>query len=164
MSNFIFTQQDKYFMYRAIKLASFAEKKGEVPVGALLIKNQRVIAEGWNQSINKNDPTAHAEIETLRKAGKLLKNHRLINTTLYVTLEPCPMCVGALLQGRVRRVVFGTPALKTGAAGTVLNLFKDHSAYHYTDVEYGLLKEECHIQLKNFFKQRRKKIKKAIAL
>jgi tRNA(adenine34) deaminase len=151
--------EDVYFMQRAIELAHQAECQGEVPVGALLVKDGHIIAEGWNRSISDHDSTAHAEIEVLRKAGSILENYRLTDTTLYVTLEPCPMCAGALLHGRVRRVVFGAPDLKSGAAGSVLNLFSSQAAYHYAEVEGGVLALECRAQLQAFFKRRRKEKK-----
>ncbi|MCS0390011.1 tRNA adenosine(34) deaminase TadA [Vibrio diabolicus] len=159
MSNHPFTPQDELFMRRAMVLAEQAEAEGEVPVGAVLVKDGEIIAEGWNRSIGTNDATAHAEIQTLRKAGQKLENYRLLDTTLYVTLEPCPMCAGALLHSRVKRVVFGAPDLKAGAAGTVLNLFESQAAYHYALVEKGLLEDECRTQLQAFFKRRRKEIK-----
>lgn len=159
MSQSSFTPEDEQFMRRAIELAHIAELEGEVPVGALLVKDGEVIAEGWNRSIGAHDATAHAEIQTLRKAGEVLQNYRLLDTTLYVTLEPCPMCAGALLHSRVKRIVFGAPDLKAGAAGTVLNLFEHQAAYHYADVEHGLLEQECREQLQSFFKRRRKEKK-----
>lgn len=146
-------------MRRAMQLAELAEAEGEVPVGAVLVKDGAIIAEGWNRSICTHDATAHAEIQTLRKAGEVLENYRLLDTTLYVTLEPCPMCSGALLHSRVKRVVFGAQDLKAGAAGTVLNLFESQAAYHYATVEGGLLEQECRSQLQAFFKRRRKEIK-----
>ncbi|MCZ4295955.1 tRNA adenosine(34) deaminase TadA [Vibrio sinaloensis] len=159
MSDSQFTPQDEWFMRRAIELAELAEAKGEVPVGAVLVKEGKIIAEGWNESIGQHDATAHAEMQTIRKAGLVLQNYRLLDTTLYVTLEPCPMCAGALLHSRVKRIVFGAPDLKAGAAGTVLNLFEHQAAYHYADVEQGLLEEECRSQLQAFFKRRRKEKK-----
>lgn len=159
MSSSSFSSQDEFFMRRAITLAERAEAEGEVPVGAVLVRDGEVIAEGWNRSIGCHDATAHAEIETLRHAGATLQNYRLLDTTLYVTLEPCPMCAGALLHSRVKRVVYGAPDLKAGAAGTVLNLFKSQAAYHYAEVEAGLLEQECREQLQAFFKRRRKEIK-----
>ncbi|MEF1255759.1 tRNA adenosine(34) deaminase TadA [Vibrio sp. M260112] len=159
MSDSQFTPQDELFMRRAIELAELAEAKGEVPVGAVLVKEGKVIAEGWNESIGQHDASAHAEMQTIRKAGHVLQNYRLLDTTLYVTLEPCPMCAGALLHSRVKRIVFGAPDLKAGAAGTVLNLFEHQAAYHYADVEQGLLEEECRSQLQAFFKRRRKEKK-----
>lgn len=154
-----FTDQDEKFMRRAIELASVAEGEGEVPVGAVLVKDGVIISEGWNRSIGCHDATAHAEVQTLRQAGKKLANYRLLDTTLYVTLEPCPMCAGALLHSRVKRVVFGAPDLKSGAAGTVLNLFESQASYHYAEIESGLLEDQCREQLQAFFKRRRKEIK-----
>ncbi|WP_264874935.1 tRNA adenosine(34) deaminase TadA [Vibrio agarivorans] len=158
-ANPLFDLQDEAFMRRAIELAAKAEALGEVPVGAVLVKDGEIVAQGYNRSIIDNDATAHAEIQTLRQAGKLLDNYRLLDTTLYVTLEPCPMCAGALLHSRVKRVVFGASDLKAGAAGTVLNLFDSKAAFHYADVEGGLLERECREQLQAFFKRRRKEIK-----
>lgn len=154
-----FTEQDEQFMRRAIELASVAEREGEVPVGAVLVKDGVIISEGWNRSIGCHDATAHAEIQTLRQAGETLENYRLLDTTLYVTLEPCPMCAGALLHSRVKRIVFGAPDLKSGAAGTVLNLFESQASYHYAEIESGLLEDQCREQLQAFFKRRRKEIK-----
>ncbi|MDC5711363.1 tRNA adenosine(34) deaminase TadA [Vibrio europaeus] len=154
-----FSEQDHHFMRLALKLAERAEAEGEVPVGAVLVKEGEVIAEGWNQSIGEHDATAHAEMQTLRKAGQALQNYRLLDTTLYVTLEPCPMCAGALLHSRVKRIVFGARDLKAGAAGSVLNLFEHQAAYHYADIEPGLLEDECRVQLQTFFRRRRKEQK-----
>lgn len=158
-SSLQFSAQDEHFMRRAMALAAQAELEGEVPVGAVLVKDGEVIAEGWNQSIGQHDASAHAEMQAIRKAGQAVENYRLLDTTLYVTLEPCPMCAGALLHSRVKRVVFGAPDLKAGAAGTVLNLFEHQAAYHYAQVEHGLLEEDCRSQLQAFFKRRRKEIK-----
>lgn len=155
-----FTHEDEQFMRRALELAAQAEQEGEVPVGALLVKDGQIIAEGWNRSIGDHDATAHAEIQVLRQAGQILQNYRLLDTTLYVTLEPCPMCAGALLHSRVKRIVFGAADLKAGAAGTVLNLFDTQAAYHYAQIESGLLEGECRLQLQNFFKRRRKEKKR----
>ncbi|WP_413285019.1 tRNA adenosine(34) deaminase TadA [Vibrio sp. MA40-2] len=154
-----FTAQDEDFMRQAIALAYEAELAGEVPVGAVLVKDEQVIATGYNRSICDHDASAHAEIQVIRKAGQVLGNYRLLDTTLYVTLEPCPMCAGALLHSRVKRIVFGAPDLKSGAAGTVLNLFDTQAAYHYAQIESGLLEQECRLQLQSFFKRRRKEKK-----
>ncbi|EGR4151389.1 tRNA adenosine(34) deaminase TadA [Vibrio cholerae] len=159
LSASLFSAQDEQFMRQAIALAAQAEAQGEVPVGAVLVRDGEIIAEGWNGSITNHDATAHAEIEVIRKAGKALSNYRLLDTTLYVTLEPCPMCAGALLHSRVKRIVYGAPDLKAGAAGTVLDLFSSQAAYHYATVEKGLLEEECRAQLQAFFQRRRKEIK-----
>ncbi|WP_162809066.1 tRNA adenosine(34) deaminase TadA [Vibrio cholerae] len=159
MSASLFSAQDEQFMRRAIALAAQAEAQGEVPVGAVLVRDGEIIAEGWNGSITNHDATAHAEIEVIRKAGKALSNYRLLDTTLYVTLEPCPMCAGALLHSRVKRIVYGAPDLKAGAAGTVMDLFSSQAAYHYATVDKGLLEVECRAQLQAFFQRRRKEIK-----
>ncbi|EGR1092819.1 tRNA adenosine(34) deaminase TadA [Vibrio cholerae] len=159
LSASLFSAQDEQFMRRAIALAAQAEAQGEVPVGAVLVRDGEIIAEGWNGSITNHDATAHAEIEVIRKAGKALSNYRLLDTTLYVTLEPCPMCAGALLHSRVKRIVYGAPDFKAGAAGTVMDLFSSQAAYHYATVEKGLLEEECRAQLQAFFQRRRKEIK-----
>ncbi|MDP5254163.1 MULTISPECIES: tRNA adenosine(34) deaminase TadA [unclassified Vibrio] len=154
-----FTELDQHYMQMAIELARQAEQQGEVPIGAVLVKDQQVIATGYNQSISLCDPCAHAEVNTLRQAGKTLNNYRLLDTTLYVTLEPCPMCAGALLHARVTRIVYGAPDLKAGAAGTVIDVFNSPAAFHYAQVEGGLLEDECKSLLQNFFKRRRKEIK-----
>jgi len=137
-----FSPQDEDFMRQAMALAAKAEEQGEVPVGAVLVKDGEIIAQGWNRSIGNHDATAHAEIQVLRQAGEKLENYRLLDTTLYVTLEPCPMCAGALLHSRVKRIVYGAPDLKAGAAGTVLNIFDSPAAYHYATREKGLLEDE----------------------
>ncbi|WP_269799021.1 tRNA adenosine(34) deaminase TadA [Vibrio sp. HA2012] len=154
-----FSEQDEFFMRKAMELAAMAEQEGEVPVGAVLVKDGQIIAQGWNRSIGEHDATAHAEIQVLRKAGQQLGNYRLTDTTLYVTLEPCPMCAGALLHSRVKRIVYGAPDLKAGAAGTVLDLFASQAAYHYAVIESGLLESECREQLQAFFRRRRKEQK-----
>ena len=150
---------DQKWMNYALSLADKADALNEIPVGAVLIKDDRIIAEGWNISIANHDACGHAEIRVIRAGGKVLENYRLIDCTLYVTLEPCPMCAGALLHGRVKRIVYGAPDLKAGAAGTVLNLFSSQAAYHYAEVEGGILEQDCRDQLQQFFKRRRKEIK-----
>ncbi|SON50386.1 tRNA-specific adenosine deaminase [Vibrio tapetis subsp. tapetis] len=156
-----FSAEDEAYMRRAMELAEQAESEGEVPIGALLVKDNQIIAEGWNQSISTHDASAHAEMQVLRKAGQVLQNYRLLDTTLYVTLEPCPMCAGALLHSRVKRVVYGAGDPKAGAAGSVLNLFESQASYHYAEVESGLCEQACREQLQAFFKRRRKE-KKAL--
>ncbi|MBM7038111.1 tRNA adenosine(34) deaminase TadA [Vibrio ulleungensis] len=153
------SEQDNEYMRKAMSLASLAEQEGEVPVGALLVRNNEIIATGWNRSIGQHDATAHAEIQVIRSAGEKLENYRLTDTTLYVTLEPCPMCAGALLHSRVGRIVFGAFDGKAGAAGSVLNLFESQAAYHYAEIEGGVLELECKAQLQAFFKRRRKEKK-----
>ncbi|MCL1079516.1 tRNA adenosine(34) deaminase TadA [Parashewanella spongiae] len=146
-------------MQQAMNMAEQAEAMGEVPVGAILVKNNEVIATGYNLSIGDHNPCGHAEILCLQNAGKALENYRLIDTTLYITLEPCAMCAGAIVHARVGRVVFGAKDEKTGAAGTVLNVLQHSSANHVVEVESGVLAEECGQQLSQFFKRRRKEKK-----
>ncbi|RDX36429.1 tRNA adenosine(34) deaminase TadA [Kangiella sp. HD9-110m-PIT-SAG07] len=152
-----FTEQDHQYMQRAFELAEIAKVKGEVPVGAVLVKDGEVVSEGFNQPILSNDPTAHAEVVALRKAGKALQNYRLVDTTLYVTLEPCAMCAMALVHARVSKVIFATEDPRTGAGGSVLNILKYQTFNHHCDVSSGLLKDQCSEQLKAFFKKKRNK-------
>jgi len=147
---------DHYWMRRALRLAEQAGCEGEVPVGAVLVKNGQLIAEGWNRPISRNDPSAHAEIQALRAAGDVLCNYRLVDTTLYVTLEPCTMCAGAIIHARVARVVFGAPDPKTGAAGSVFNVLNSDQYNHRVELLGGVLIEECAALLTEFFRQRRK--------
>jgi len=143
-------------MQRAIALAGRAEKEGEVPVGAVLVRGGEIIGEGWNRPIGSHDPSAHAEINALRDAATRLQNYRLPTTTLYVTLEPCPMCAGAIIHARVERVLYGTTDPKGGAAGSVFDLLpSDHRFNHRVAVEGGLLSDECGDQLRAFFRARR---------
>jgi len=148
--------QDEYWMQYAQSLADKAEAQGEVPVGAVLVKNGEVVGEGWNQPITLSDPSAHAEIMALRAAGQSLENYRLPETTLYVTLEPCSMCAGAMLHARVGRVVYGAYDPKTGAAGSVYNTLQDKKNLHKLSVEGGVLADSCSEQLRDFFRARRK--------
>lgn len=146
---------DAAFMRRAIELAGRGEEEGEVPVGAVLVAGGAIVGEGWNRPIAAADPTAHAEIQALRAASAALRNYRLIDSTLYVTLEPCPMCVGAIFHARVRRVVFGARDPKTGAAGSVVDLFAEGKLNHHATVEGGLLADECGELLRRFFAAKR---------
>ena len=143
-------------MELAIQQALLAEKIDEVPVGAVLVKDDQLIAQAHNQPISNNDPTAHAEIQVLRKAGKNLENYRLPNTTLYVTLEPCTMCLGAMIHARVSRVVFGAFDKKTGVCGSCADLSSSECFNHSLIVEGGILAENCQSLLQDFFKKRRK--------
>jgi tRNA(adenine34) deaminase len=147
--------EDAAYMRRALELARRAAEEGEVPVGAVVVADGRIVGEGWNRPISAADPTAHAEIQALRAASAALRNYRLLDSTLYVTLEPCPMCVGAIFHARVRRVVFGAKDPKTGAAGSVVDLFAEEELNHHASVEGGLLGEECGELLKRFFAARR---------
>lgn len=142
-------------MRRALDLARHAEQAGEVPVGALVVLNDEVIGEGWNQPIVSHDPTAHAEIVALRAAATRMRNYRLTDTTLYVTLEPCVMCAGAIVQARVARVVYGAADPKAGAAGSVFNLLESPSMNHRAQVTGGILAKECGELLRSFFEVRR---------
>jgi tRNA(adenine34) deaminase len=150
------TTDEKWMQY-ALSLADKAYRQGEVPVGAVLIKDNQIIANGWNQSIAKHDPSAHAEIIALRLAGQAEQNYRLPETTLYVTLEPCVMCAGALIHARVGRVVFAAYDPKTGAAGSVFSVFADTRHNHQIEVTGGVLAKQCANKLRDFFKKRRKK-------
>jgi tRNA(adenine34) deaminase len=147
---------DESWMRYAIRLAQRAELAGEVPVGAVLVKNEKVLAEGWNAVIEMHDSSAHAEIAAIRYAGKVLKNYRLIDTTLYVTLEPCVMCMGAISHARVKRLVFGAFDEKRGAVCNALNLSNAPFLNHHVDWQGGILEETCSQLLKDFFATRRK--------
>ena len=149
------TARDMEFMRRAIALASQAEALGEVPIGAVVVANDTIVGEGWNQPIVSHDPTAHAEIIALRAAAAQLRNYRLPGTTLYVTLEPCSMCAGAIVHARVERVVFGAADPKAGAGGSVINLLNFDRLNHRAEVTGGVLGDECAVQLKTFFQKKR---------
>lgn len=148
---------DETFMQHALQLAWRAWEEGEVPVGALLVRDGEVIGEGWNRPVGTHDPTAHAEIQALRAAGNAMGNYRLPGTTLYVTLEPCAMCAGAIVHARVARVVFGATDPRAGAAGSVFDLLPSNSRFnHRTVCEGGVLATEAGQMLKEFFRERRK--------
>ena len=146
---------DESYMRRALELARQAQTAGEVPVGAVLVGGDAIIAEGWNQPIRAHDPSAHAEMITLRVAGQALASYRLLDTTLYVTLEPCPMCAGAMVYARVRRLVFGAPDPRAGAAGSVFNVVQHPALNHRIEFTSGVLAEECGSLLREFFVARR---------
>ncbi len=146
---------DMQWMQRALALARHAEEAGEVPVGAVVVLNGEAIGEGWNQPIRSNDPTAHAEIVALRAAAIRLRNYRLLDTTLYVTLEPCAMCASAMVHARVGRVVYGAPDPKAGAVGSVFNLLDSDKLNHRAQVVGGVLEQACGDLLRGFFKARR---------
>lgn len=157
MSKNNFTDFDLHCMQRALQLAGDAAAKNEVPVGAVLVSNQdlTIIGEGFNQTISSCDPTAHAEIVAIRQAGQKINNYRLVNTTLYVTLEPCAMCAGALLHARIGRLVFATPDPKAGAIGGAMQLYAAASWNHAIKCEHGLLADPCAAILREFFQARR---------
>jgi tRNA(adenine34) deaminase len=146
---------DLHFMFRALELARGAQAAGEVPVGAVVVKDGRIVGEGANQPIGTHDPTAHAEIVALRAAAQALGSYRLLDTTLYVTLEPCPMCAGAMVHARVKRLVFATTDLRAGAAGTVFNIVQHPALNHRLECVGGVLAEPCRELLRNFFLVRR---------
>ncbi len=148
---------DLVWMQYAYDLALQAQQEGEVPVGAVLVKDNKVMGEGWNKPILNHDPTAHAEIMAIRDAAIKIQNYRLIETTLYVTLEPCVMCAGAIIHARVKRVVFATKDPRSGAAGSAFSVFDSSELNHSVDVKHGILAEQCSLLLKNFFKEKRRK-------
>ncbi|MFQ3267348.1 MAG: tRNA(adenine34) deaminase [Colwellia sp.] len=154
-------QLDLTFMQRAFELAQQAEQHDEIPVGAVVVKQGKIIGEGFNQSIMLNDPSSHAEMNAIRQAGAFINNYRLLDCTLYVTLEPCPMCAGLLVHSRINRLVYACSDLKTGAAGSAFNLVNNPQLNHQLTVHSGLLQEECSQLLSSFFKRRRKEKKQA---
>ncbi|WP_199062705.1 tRNA adenosine(34) deaminase TadA [Serratia sp. ASV30] len=154
---------DEYWMRQALSLAQRAQEEGEVPVGALLVLGNQVIGEGWNRPIGRHDPTAHAEIMALRQGGAVLQNYRLLNATLYVTLEPCVMCAGAMVHSRIRRLVYGAADEKTGAVGSLVDILRHPGMNHQVEIVSGVLAEECAATLSNFFRMRREQ-KKALKL
>ena len=146
---------DRQFMQQALEQAELAALAGEVPVGAVIVRDGEVISKAFNKPITNHDPSAHAEMLALRQAALSAENYRLPGTTLYVTLEPCTMCAGAILHARVDRVVYGAVDAKTGAAGSVLDVFSSKQINHQTAVEGGMMAEECGQLLRDFFKERR---------
>jgi tRNA(adenine34) deaminase len=147
--------QDLHFMQRAIELAREAEAAGEVPVGAVIVRDGSIIAEGWNRPIGTRDPTAHAEMVALRAAAAGSDSYRLTGTTLYVTLEPCAMCAGAMVHARVQRLVFAATDPRAGAAGSVFNIVQHPALNHRVDCTAGVCAEECAALLRGFFASRR---------
>jgi tRNA(adenine34) deaminase len=154
--------QHAIYMRQAISQAHNAWALGEVPVGAVVVKEGEIVATGFNQPIGTHDPTAHAEIMALRVAAEILGNYRLPGCELYVTLEPCAMCAGAMMHARLARVVFGASDPKTGACGSVVNLFEQEKLNHHTEVIGGILAEECGTLLKDFFAERRRAAQRLI--
>lgn len=154
---------DEYYMQQAINMAKLAEKNNEVPVGAVCVYKDEIIATGKNQLINDHNTTAHAELMALVAAAQQQQNYRLLDVTLYVTLEPCTMCVGAMIHARIKRVVFGSYDYKTGACGSKHNLLKEGLHNHNIEVTGGVLQQQCSKMLSDFFKRRRKEKKAPIA-
>ena len=151
---------DLFWMQYALELASRAESEGEVPVGAIVVYDEQIIGEGWNRPISDSDPTAHAEIMALRSAAKKIQNYRLLDTTLYVTLEPCIMCTGAIIHARVKRVVYGATDPKAGATESAFNILGTDCLNHQVEVERGVLATECGQVLTEFFRNRRNEKKR----
>jgi tRNA(adenine34) deaminase len=154
-----FSSEDEHWMRYAINLASKGEAVGEVPVGAVIVSDNKLIGEGWNQPISSYDPTAHAEIVALRQAATNVQNYRLIGATLYVTLEPCTMCVGALVHSRIERLVYGTTEPKAGAVVSQTQILDSEYFNHKVTYSGGLLATECQHQLSRFFQWRREQKK-----
>lgn len=152
---------DEFFMQQALAHAREAWEAGEVPVGAVAVLDGAIIGHGFNAPISRHDPSAHAEMIALRDAAQKMGNYRLPGVTLYVTLEPCVMCAGAIMHARVARLVFGAADLKTGAAGSVVNLFDETRLNHHTEVSGGVLAAECGALLSDFFAERRRQAKQA---
>jgi len=150
-------EADAFYMQTALELAHLAAQAGEVPVGAIIVKDGVIIGRGSNAPIGKHDPTAHAEIQAMRDAAQHLGNYRLVNCTLYVTLEPCSMCTGAIQHARIAKVVYGASDPKTGACGSVVNLMAEPKLNHHTEITSGVMANECGAVLTNFFAARRKK-------
>jgi tRNA(adenine34) deaminase len=154
-------KRDRHFMAQALAAAEAARAAGEVPVGAVLVRGDEIIATGFNHPIGSHDPSAHAEMVALRAAAKTVANYRMPGCELYVTLEPCLMCAGAIMHARIARVVFGARDPKTGACGSIVDAFADPRLNHHTRVEGGVLATECGDTLKSFFAQRRHAIRAA---
>ena len=154
-------EQHIRWMKHALALADSAESIGEVPVGACVVLNGELIGEGYNTPISDHDPSAHAELRAVKQAASKVQNYRLIDATLYVTLEPCSMCAGMLVHARVKRVVFGAKDAKTGAAGSVMNLLQHPALNHQVDIVSGVLASTCANKLSDFFRKRREEIKAA---
>lgn len=148
-------EQKEYYMKQALKEAEKAYKKLEVPVGAVIVKDGKIIARAHNQKETKTDTTKHAEILAIQKASKKLGSWRLIDCEMYVTLEPCSMCAGAIINSRIKKVYIGAKDEKTGAVGSVLNLFEDYTFNHKVESETGIMEKECQETLKKFFKELR---------
>ena len=148
---------DEEWMQYALQLAKKSEERDEVPVGAIIVYKNKIIGEGWNQPISSNNPTAHAEIMALQDAGEKIGNYRLLDSTMYVTLEPCVMCAGALVHARIAKLVYAVDDQKTGACGSVFNMVQAEELNHNIEIKKGVLEKECQELIKNFFKEKRLK-------
>ena len=148
---------DEEWMQYALQLAKKSEQRDEVPVVAIIVYKNKIIGEGWNQPISSNNPTAHAEIMALQDAGEKIGNYRLLDSTMYVTLEPCVMCAGAMVHARIAKLVYAVDDQKTGACGSVFNMIQAEELNHNTEIKKGVLEKECQALIKNFFKEKRLK-------
>jgi tRNA(adenine34) deaminase len=149
-----FMPPDSQWMLEAYKLALIAKEQSEIPVGAVLVSaDQQRLSVGWNKVIQSHDPCAHAELIAIRQAAQTLKNYRLLDTTLYVTLEPCSMCAGAIIHARIKRLVFATRDFKAGAAGSVYNLLQGFPLNHRVQIDEGIMQKECAALLSDFFRR-----------
>ncbi|MBI3478757.1 MAG: tRNA adenosine(34) deaminase TadA [Nitrosomonadales bacterium] len=146
---------DEDYMRHALELAGLAQEAGEVPVGAIVVKDGEIVGRGFNAPISRHDPSAHAEMLALRDAAQNIGNYRLVGCELFVTLEPCLMCAGAIMHARIARLVYGASDPKTGACGSVLDAFSERRLNHHTEVVVGVLAKECGLMLSNFFALRR---------
>lgn len=153
--------EHEHWMFEALKEAQKAESIGEVPIGAVIVRDERIVGRGYNRRETDRSPLAHAEILAIQEASGRLNGWRLTGCTLYVTLEPCPMCAGAIVQSRLDRVVFGTRDPKAGCAGSLLNLLQDDRFNHWVEIEEGVLQEECSRVLRDFFSRLRERKKRA---
>lgn len=154
-ANLSSTEKELFWMQHALKLAKKAQEQGEVPVGAVIIANDKIIAEGWNKTIQLHDPTAHAEIVAIRQAGQIKQNYRLVNLTMFVTLEPCPMCAGALVHSRLKNIIIAAKDPRTGCAGSLMNLLQHNDLNHQLNVKVGVLATEASQLISDFFKKKR---------
>lgn len=161
MTNETIQEKTDFFMATALELALQGGAMGEVPVGAIVVYEDEIIGRGFNAPISRHDPSAHAEIQAIRDAAQRLGNYRLVDCDLYVTLEPCTMCAGAIMHARVARLFYGASDLKTGACGSIINLFQEKRLNHHTEVIGGILAAECGSMLSNFFAERRRQLKLA---
>ncbi len=150
-----FSEQDHYWMGLALEQARLAAEQGEVPVGAVLIKDHELVASAYNQTISLNDPSAHAEVLVMRRAGEVLENYRLIECDLFVTIEPCMMCAGAMVHARLRRITFGAAEPKAGVLKSQLNIYQEGFLNHKPELSYGLMEKECSELMSGFFRERR---------
>ncbi|UTW45401.1 tRNA adenosine(34) deaminase TadA [bacterium SCSIO 12696] len=157
MNNTQLNDLHRFYMNRALSLATLAEQQGEVPVGAVLVRDEKIIGEGWNKPISSCDPTAHAEIVAMRDASQRLENYRLSGATMYVTIEPCTMCIGAMIHARVARIVFGAKEPRAGAVCSHLQLLENDHYNHKIEWQGGVMEVECSEIISRFFKNKRKK-------